>query len=212
MRVKTEAKREAILAAASEAFLASGFEGASMSGIAGRVGGSKATLYGYFKSKDELFIAVINDAASKQFRPIFAALDRDTHALPEALQRFGESTLEFLCTEAAIQMQRAIIAEAGRSDIGLRFFEMGPQKARHDLAHFLEGQMALGRLRRADPLLVAIQLIALLECETVTPCLFGVVQRLSKAQIRQAVQRALGTFLAAHGTAAMAGPPPPPAS
>ncbi|RZM04517.1 MAG: TetR/AcrR family transcriptional regulator, partial [Variovorax sp.] len=31
MRVKTEAKREAILAAASEAFLASGFEGASMS-------------------------------------------------------------------------------------------------------------------------------------------------------------------------------------
>ena len=142
----------------------------------------------------------------------FAALDRDTHALPEALQRFGESTLEFLCTEAAIQMQRAIIAEAGRSDIGLRFFEMGPQKARHDLAHFLEGQMALGRLRRADPLLVAIQLIALLECETVTPCLFGVVQRLSKAQIRQAVQRALGTFLAAHGSAAMAGPPPPPAS
>lgn len=47
MRVRTEAKRDAIVEAASEVFLESGFEGASMAQIATLVGGSKATLYGY---------------------------------------------------------------------------------------------------------------------------------------------------------------------
>ena len=58
MRVRTESKREAILEAASHVFLESGFEGASMAEIAARVGGSKATLYGYFGSKEDLFVEV----------------------------------------------------------------------------------------------------------------------------------------------------------
>ena len=63
MRVMTEAKREAILEAASKVFMEAGFEGASMAEISKVTGGSKDTLYSYFKSKEELFVDVMYHAA-----------------------------------------------------------------------------------------------------------------------------------------------------
>jgi len=66
MKSKTEAKRLAILNAASEVFREVGFERASMSEIRARIGGSKATLYNYFPSKDDLIVAYL----SRRLRPI----------------------------------------------------------------------------------------------------------------------------------------------
>jgi AcrR family transcriptional regulator len=198
MRVRTEAKRDAILEAASQVFLESGFEGASMADIAARVGGSKATLYGYFGSKEDLFVEVMHTAAKHHFDRIFAALESDSDDLPLALQRFGERTLAVLCQESAVQARRAIIAESGRSDIGVRFFEGGPKKGTAELARFLSLQMEKGKLRQSDPTVAAHHLMALLDSETTTPRLFGIEKKLSKAYIREAVSRALDTFLGGH--------------
>ena len=65
MAVKTlrerqaEATRQLLIDVAREFFTERGYAGTSMSLIATRVGGSKGTLYNYFKSKEELFVAVI---------------------------------------------------------------------------------------------------------------------------------------------------------
>src|ERR1700744_640952 len=56
-RLDKDARREAILDVAQEVFLEEGFAAASMSTIAAKLGGSKGTLYNYFKSKDDLFNA-----------------------------------------------------------------------------------------------------------------------------------------------------------
>jgi len=202
MRVKTEAKRDAIVKAASEVFLASGFEGASMAEIAARVGGSKATLYGYFSSKEELFVEVTLGAARKHIEPIFASLAGEHDDMEQTLRRFGEKTLVWLCMNSSIQARRAIIAESGRSGIGLRFFEGGPKKGQEELARFLELQMDKGRLRRAPPLVAARHLTALLESETVTPLLYGIEKKQSRAQVRQAVDRAVEAFLAGYASPA----------
>jgi AcrR family transcriptional regulator len=196
MRLKTEAKREAIVQAASEVFRELGFEGASMAEIAARLGGSKATLYGYFKSKEELFVAVILGTAETRFAPIFALLaeGRDED-MERALQRYGEDVLAIVCSQEIIQAQRAVIAESGRSDIGRQFFEGGPKKALLELAGFLELQMRKGRLRKANPLVAARHLHALLDSETTTPCLLGVEGPLSRRDLREATRRALQTFL-----------------
>ena len=58
---RSDAKRRAILDVASEVFLAQGYAATSMSEIAARLGGSKGTLYNYFRSKEELFSAFIVD-------------------------------------------------------------------------------------------------------------------------------------------------------
>ena len=53
------AKRRQILDGARRAFLANGFDAASMNEIARAAGVSKGTLYVYFKSKEELFEAIV---------------------------------------------------------------------------------------------------------------------------------------------------------
>ena len=63
MRVKTDQKRLAILAAAGELFREQGYSGASMAAVSERVGGSKATLYRYFQSKEDLFVTVLLESA-----------------------------------------------------------------------------------------------------------------------------------------------------
>lgn len=48
MKVRTEARREAIIDAAASVFLEMGYERASMNEVTKRMGGSKATIYSYF--------------------------------------------------------------------------------------------------------------------------------------------------------------------
>ena len=64
MRVRTDQRRQAIIDVALDVFREHGFERASMTMIAGRLGGSKGTLYGYFQSKEELFERA-RDAATR---------------------------------------------------------------------------------------------------------------------------------------------------
>ena len=52
-------KYDQVLEGARIVFLRDGFEGASVDDIAREAGVSKATLYSYFASKEELFFAVI---------------------------------------------------------------------------------------------------------------------------------------------------------
>lgn len=202
MRVKTEAKREAIVQVASEVFRELGFEGASMVEIAARVGGSRATLYGYFSSKEELFVAVIHAAAKSHFEPIFAALGQeDDDDLERVLQRFGEKVLAVVCSQELIQAHRAVIAEAGRSDIGRLFFEGGPRKGLEELGGFLERQMRKGRMRTADPYVAAGHLTALLDSETVRPSLLGMQGPLTRKDLREATRRAVQVFLGGYASA-----------
>lgn len=198
MRVKTEEKRDAILAAAADVFKESGFEGASMAEISARIGGSKGTLYAYFKSKEDLFVAVTHAVAKKQIEPALETLDQETEDLEATLRVFGEKAVSFLCQESTLQTQRMILAEAGRSDIGRRFHEDGPKLGMQRIATFMQKQMAAGRLKQADPMLATLQLCALLDCETVRPMMLGLETSISKPRIKRMVGRAVETFLAAY--------------
>jgi len=58
-RQRVEAREEAIIAAARDAFLEWGFEGAKVADIARRAGVAEGTLYLYFKNKNALLNAVV---------------------------------------------------------------------------------------------------------------------------------------------------------
>jgi AcrR family transcriptional regulator len=199
MRVRTEAKREAILEIAAKAFIEMGYERASMAEISSRVGGSKATLYGYFESKEQLFIAVATAVGEKHLAAAFAELEQRETDLPVALQRFGERMMAFLSQPEALATQRMVVAEAGHSDIGRRFYEAGPRRGLDAVAAYLQAAMDQGRLRTADARVAAQHLIALFQAETMPLRLLGVPVGTSRAQIRSAIERALAVFLAAYG-------------
>ena len=82
-----DARRGAILDAAEKVFLEEGFAAASMSAIAARVGGSKGTLYNYFKSKEALFEAYVQRHCAWQQEAMFALLTPESSMMQRASSR-----------------------------------------------------------------------------------------------------------------------------
>src|SRR3982074_2269723 len=64
-------KRRQIVEGARQVFLAQGFDAASMGEIARVAGVSKGTLYVYFKSKEELFEAIVRQECQANAEQIF---------------------------------------------------------------------------------------------------------------------------------------------
>ena len=59
MRTRNPATRQRIVDAAYESFWRSGYTRTNVDGIAARAGVTKRTLYGHFRSKDDLLTAVL---------------------------------------------------------------------------------------------------------------------------------------------------------
>src|SRR3990172_9523505 len=83
------ARRQAILDAARELFLERGYDGISMGDVVERAGGSLATVYSCFGSKEGLFDAILDELSAEIAAPLHElAIGRQ--APREALQRLGE--------------------------------------------------------------------------------------------------------------------------
>ena len=62
---KPEERRQEIVATARELFQKKGYENTAMQDIMGALGIAKGTIYHYFKSKEELLEAVVEDTANE---------------------------------------------------------------------------------------------------------------------------------------------------
>jgi AcrR family transcriptional regulator len=201
VRVRTEAKRSDIVDIAATVFLEQGFARTSMSQIAARLGGSKTTLYGYFRSKEELFVEVVVAEALKELLPAFEEIDENAADLRDALVPIGEKLVAFLLTPDAIAAHRMVMSEAGRSNIGQLYYSNGRQRGLGYLAAFLERASKLGKIRPCDFTIAATHLTALIESELLPPVHFGLARPTpSRLEIRQSAERAVEVFLSAYGT------------
>ena len=201
MRMKTEAKRQVILEAAGAVFQEHGFSGASMAAVAERVGGSKATLYRYFSSKEELFLAIMLDPALDPANALTDDLSPGKD-VRRALERFGVSYLTFILSKESLSVRRLMIAECLRHGAGLTLWERGPKAIWTRMACFLAEEMAAGRLREQDPWMVAMHLRGMLEADLVTRSLLGADVDDRPANVRRHVADAVEALLRAYG------PPP----
>jgi len=185
MRVKTDAKRRAILEAAGEAFRQHGLAGTSMSAVARRIGGSKATLYRYFGSKEALFVAVMFEAVLEHAEAVFDTL-RPSGDLRRTLERFGASLLALTLSEEALSVRRNSIAAGARSNgLGEILHDRGAKVLWSRMADFLRGEMLSGRLRSEDPWMVAMHLRGMLEADLVNRALVGAGVDARPAHLRE---------------------------
>jgi len=149
MRVRTEEKRQQIVLMAAELFAELGYERTSMSAIAARVGGSKATLYGYFPSKEDLFRAVldrdVNAEADRLMQEFLAERD-----LRGGLIRLG---IAFLTGHPA---RSATIRSVANQPLAPEFYENVLRPAWQRLADRFAAMMKEGRLKFADPWVTAM--------------------------------------------------------
>jgi AcrR family transcriptional regulator len=208
---KNDSKRQVILESAYRLFRAQGFDGTSMADITSQVGGSKATLYSHFLSKEELFVECMMAALENYMSDTLKHLDVARSDPEAALRNFGASVLNFICSAEQVEVRRLMIAEASRSGTGKLFFDK-LSALRAQISSFLDACMVSGLLRLDDPDLAADHLGALLEAEVLEPLLLNVRDAApDEEETALAAQRAVAAFLRAYApivpsTKAAAGP------
>lgn len=199
MRTKTEERRQLILDVAAELFMQTGFEKASMAEISSRVGGSKATLYNYFPSKDELFLAVMDQKGRRHLESIFTSLSQPGH-LGERLRRFGDQYLRMRLSDEFVAIHRMAEHEAGRTEVGRLVFNNGVRRGWGLVADFLRLAMDHATLPPCDPWVAAWHLKALLEAELREPRVLGVISSVPEdAELEAVVERALAVWARGYG-------------
>jgi TetR/AcrR family transcriptional repressor of mexJK operon len=193
-------KAESILAAAQRTFLASGFGAVSMDAIAREAGASKATLYAYFSSKEELFGAVVAREGERYFRD-FSAGELDPREVEASLTEIARRFLALVLSPDAIAVNRITIAEAVRfPQLGEVFWRAGPERTRTQIEGFLRRAAEVGMLDIADARGAAEQFIALLRGDIHLRQLLRLDKAAEAAELDAAAKSAVATFLRAFGT------------
>jgi TetR/AcrR family transcriptional regulator, mexJK operon transcriptional repressor len=199
---RSDARRRAILLVAREVFLARGYAATSMSEIAAKLGGSKGTLYNYFRSKEELFSAFITETCQGPAVRLFESLPPigEGRAVRESLIDLGVSLMEFLQLDEIVAMHRLVSAEAGRfPEIGPIFYEAGPRKGETRFTDYFEQAMAAGRIPRGDARLLGRRLKDLVMSDVYLRHLWGVPHGMSSVELRDHVAQSVDLFLKAFG-------------
>lgn len=219
-RTKTEARREAILAAAKEVFQEVSFDRASMDEIAARVGSSKATLYRYFNTKEALFQELVGRMANEfggqtmsfLYKSIGvgagAELPREAmdaislldpaRDVEQTLKEFGRHALRHFHTPQRFAAARMLIAASADPEIGRLFYEQGSLRAMQLTAEYFASLIETGQIRKSDPVVVARHFRGLLESEVHEAGLFNVKTTLGEEYITEVVDRAVDVFLRAY--------------
>jgi AcrR family transcriptional regulator len=192
-------RRETIMSVAREVFFEVGYSAASMSAIAARLGGSKGTLYNYFKNKEELFEAQVRDLCGHAAdRIVETTLEQDPR---QALQVFGEMYLQHLYSEQTVKMFRILVAEAQRNpELARLFYEVGPARGRKALERYLEGAKAKGLLDPPDCAAAADQFLSLCKGPAHLQFMLHMIPPLSIEQIRDHVAQTVALFMALYGS------------
>ena len=193
-------RREAILDVATETFLSEGYASTSMSTIAARLGGSKGTLYNYFKSKEELFEAYVRRHCAIQKTEIMSILTEDG-APREVVTTWARKYLAVVTGDKSLNNWRVISAECQKSpEFGRIFYESGPLLGVKILADALRKWTEAGYFRITDPMVAAHQFMSLLSGRMIKARLLCYMPAPTEAELDTEVRNAISTFFAAFGT------------
>jgi AcrR family transcriptional regulator len=162
------AKRNEILAAATERFGRDGYEDTKWADIAADVGVGPTALYHYFESKQHC-LYVIMDRALEGFRARFEALTGDEDADPiEALVAVVDDT--FRLSEHDVQRNRVLVAEQGllsghstspREEEARQSARARTRDLEFVWASFLARAMERGAIPKTDPRLLTRAILGL---------------------------------------------------
>lgn len=196
---KSEDRRGTILRIAYRAFLQNGYAATSMSSIASKVGGSKATLYAYFSSKEDLFAAVVEEMCNDVVVLVSDA-EVEVHDFSSALSHLAERFIRLILRDENIATHRLISAEANRfPELGRAFYRSGPKRSRALLASFFERAIREDKLISANTQQMAELFTDLCKGELRERKLWNVKPSPSEEDIKARVEQVVYVFLSAYG-------------
>ena len=192
-------KREQILDGAKRVFMRMGFDAASMNDITREAGVSKGTIYVYFASKEDLFVAMV-EAEREVFLGAMRMVLAKSENIEKGLYEFGVTFLEHMTDENVVTAMRTVLGVRERMpDLCSRFFR-GPQNLRTVLHDYLEQGVTTGVLQTDDLDLAAGQFLDLVSGSFFKFRLFGTMpQPPSRQEIDRVIRGAIHVFMSAYG-------------
>ncbi|MDQ3694000.1 MAG: TetR/AcrR family transcriptional regulator [Chloroflexota bacterium] len=197
-------KRRAIVDAATDVFLKSGYLGANMDEIAALASVSKQTVYKQFASKEALFIEIVSGMTSEAGDRVHNELPllNDRADLADYLQSDAYTQLTVVLTPRLMQLRRLVIGEVSRfPELAAVLYEFGPMRALTMLATVFECLAERGLLAIDDPLVAASHFNWLIMSDPLNRAmLLGDDAIPSPAELRRHAADGVRVFLAAYGT------------
>ena len=195
------ARRQAFVDAARELFFANGYAGTTMSAVAGKVGGSKTTLWSYFPSKEELFAAVADDLVEHYGAALQVELPVD-EPVPEVLRRFGYVLISTLLSTPLLSLYRLVVGEAEHfPHLAETFYERGPRRGKARLAAWMGEKMVRGELRIGDPMQAVFHFAGLCQSGIYYHAVLGLPEGRDHSRLSRDIDAAVDTFCRAWGIA-----------
>jgi len=189
-----------ILEAAGRLFLENGYGAVSMDTVAKVANVSKATLYAHFRSKDELFAAMVACECRGQMDTL-SCDEIERMEVPDALRMIGRRFLNLLLSGKALAAYRVVVAEAQRfPELARAFYESGPAHGHRQLAAYLRDVNRRNLLRIPDADLAAEQFYGLLKAHIHTRFILGIEDRMPDAEVERLVNAAVDLFTKGYAT------------
>ena len=138
---KGKKRYELIVKTALDLFLKNGYEKTSLSDIVAISGGSLASIYTFFESKEGLFQAIIEQEIDALMKEIDEKIDlKISHSLEEFLTKFATIIFSIVCTKKNISLGRIMMSEGSKNGgkLGRAFLDQILNKIDLVLINFFE--------------------------------------------------------------------------
>lgn len=199
-RTLAAANRRAILDAATELFLETGYDRTSLARVAHAAGVSKATLFKQFPTKAALFEATVLAAADTPENDI---PDPPPGDFRSGLMTLGLAYAELLRRPRVEELMRTVIAESPRfPELRERTFDFGTLRVLSALHRHFARTTAAGSARVDDPDIAATQFLGMIATVVFWPRLVHGNWSLSQDEVLHVVQEAAETMTARYGASA----------
>jgi AcrR family transcriptional regulator len=197
-RVRTEEKRDEIVQIASELFEQLGYDRCSMAALSERVGGSKATLYGYFPSKEDLLRAVLQCQIASEFDRIMG----EFHKIPNLRQGLIELGIAYnkkRLSALPVANIRCIVNQPPGSTMGNEFYETVIRPAFESKAEIFQHLINEGRLKKGDPWVMLMHWKGLNDWDLFERRLIGAITGPEDVNVERVATLAADAFLKLYG-------------
>lgn len=162
-RGEPEKTRAAILKAALEEFSHEGVTGARTEEIARRAGVNKALLYYYFKDKEGLYAAALEQVFSGLHQRVMAVLERTELPPRERLLLYAQTHFDFIASAPIYPrlVQREFMRSSGRtlSPAASKIMEHHGKPLYNRLEKLINEGIAAGDFRQVDPVQTVTSII-----------------------------------------------------
>lgn len=184
-----------LLAIAAEVFMERGYAGASVAEIAQRANASKQTLYSRYRSKADLFTAVMNQRCEDAMVRVTDILESE-RPIARVLTSFAMELMAPSLKKDWPRMLRTIVASVETfPELGHTFWDAGPERAYEMISRYLEKRMRSGDLRKADSHEAARLFFAMCNGRYWLRDLLGIQPQATEAEVEAYTKRIVKIFL-----------------